>query len=43
MIRSSIRRGLVPGVAALALALSACSAGNDASSDSGSEIGRAHV
>ncbi|MBZ5734778.1 phosphate ABC transporter substrate-binding protein PstS [Nocardioides sp. TRM66260-LWL] len=32
MIRSSIRRGLVPGVAALALALSACGAGNDTSS-----------
>ena len=35
MIRSSIRRGLVPGVAVLALALSACGAGNDTSSDSG--------
>lgn len=39
MIRTSIRRGLIPGVAALALALSACGAGNEdsGSSDGGSD------
>ena len=39
MKRTSIRRALVPGIAALALALSACGAGNDASADSGSDSG----
>jgi phosphate transport system substrate-binding protein len=34
--RTSIRRAVVPGVAVLALALSACSAGNDDGGDSGS-------
>lgn len=34
MNRTSIRRAIVPGVAVLALALSACSAGNDSGSDS---------
>lgn len=36
MIRSTIRRGLVPGIAALALTLTACGAGNE---DSGSGSG----
>lgn len=41
MIRTSIRRGLIPGVAALALALSACGAGNEESSSTsgGSDSG----
>ncbi|GAA4129959.1 phosphate ABC transporter substrate-binding protein PstS [Nocardioides fonticola] len=41
MIRTSIRRGLIPGVAALALVLSACGAGNEdsGSSDGGSDSG----
>ncbi len=36
MKRPSIRRASVPGIAVFALALSACSAGNEESSDSGS-------
>ncbi len=38
-MRTSIRRALVPGIAALALALSACGAGNDANADSDSDSG----
>ena len=41
MIRTSIRRAVVPGIAVLALALTGCGAGNssDASSDGGSSAG----
>ncbi len=38
MTSTSIRRAVVPGIAALTLALSACGAGNEASGDSGSAL-----
>lgn len=43
MRTTSFRRALVPGVAALALAVSGCAAGNDTSSASGSEGGESSL